>query len=504
MAIPDYEDHDALGLANLVKQVHTSPRELLEEAIARADQVNPTINAIVVDMRDIARERVRLDIEEGPFQGVPFLMKELSSAYAGVVLQRASRIYRGYLPEEHAELTKRFLRAGLVVFGKTNASEFGVLPTTEPELYGPTHNPWRLGVTPGGSSGGAAAAVASGIVPMAHGGDGGGSIRIPASCCGLFGMKPTRGRNPVGPRESEYLYGFATEHVLSRTVRDSAACLDATNGPEPTSQYHAPKQEGTFLEALARRPENLRIAFTADPLLPAARHPDNERAVAEAAKLLESLGHHVEPAKPTFEAHEFAKGFFLHFAALVAAELRFAAEYLGREVTRHDCERTTWMLGLVGRSTDAGTFVYYRKKLLEAQRSVAGFFQKYDILLTPTLGRPPVRHGELLAKGWEDKAQEMFARVGRPEMLKVPGLLDRAVDRAYGFSPFTPVFNVTGQPSANVPLHFNAEGLPIGTMLTGRFGEDARLLRLCAQIEEARSFRAKRAPLFAGKTRVVV
>ncbi|MDI3290668.1 amidase family protein [Polyangium sp. 15x6] len=498
MSFKEYDDHDALGLAALVKKGEVSPAELLEEAITRAERVNGRLNAIVIGMHVIARERARGELPDGPFRGVPFLMKDMASAYAGVPLQAASRLYRGNVPSHHAELTERFLRAGLVVFGKTNSPEFGILPTTEPELYGPTHNPWRLGYSPGGSSGGAAAAVAAGIVPMAHGGDGGGSIRIPAACCGLFGFKPTRARTPVGPDVSESFYGFATEHVLSRTVRDSAAALDATAGPETTAMYHAPAPYHGFLDALGAPPEKLRIAFTTDPLLHGADpHPDNRRAVEETAKLLEKLGHHVEPARPRFDAREFAKGFFLHFSALVAAEIRASEAFLGRPARREDVERTTWLLNLVGRSTDAGTFVYYRRKLFEVQRAVAGFFKEYDVLLTPTIGRPPVPHGTLLAKGLEEGMQELVARLDRPELLRLPRLLDMAVDRAYAFSPFTPVFNVTGQPSASVPLHWNAEGLPIGTMLTARFGEDARLFRLCAQIEEVQSFRARRPPVHA-------
>lgn len=497
VTIADYDDYDALGLAELVKKGAVSPSELLEEAIRRAERVDPKINAIVVDMKDIGRERARGPLPEGTFRGVPFLMKELGTAYAGVPLRGASRLYEHNVSPRHAVMTERYLEAGLVVFGKTNAPEFGVLPTTEPALYGPTHNPWRLGYSPGGSSGGAAAAVAAGIVPMAHGGDGGGSIRIPASCCGIFGFKPTRARNPVGPEVSELFYGFAAEHVLCRTVRDSAAALDATAGPEPTALYHAPAPYKGFLAALKEKPEKLRIAFTSEPLLRADTHPDNTRAVEDVAKLLVDLGHDVEPARPTFDVHAFSKAFFLHFSALVAAELIAAEEKLGRPTKLGDVERTTWLLNLIGRSTDAGTFMYHRRKLFEVQREIAGFFQKYDVLLTPTLGKPPVRHGTIVATGWEGMLQDVVARVARPGLLKLPGLLDRAVDRAYGFSPYTPVFNVTGQPSASVPLHFNAEGLPIGTMLTGRFGEDARLFRLCAQIEEARPFWVKRPPVHA-------
>ena len=424
MTIADYDDHDALGLAELVKKGAVSPSELLEEAIRRAERVNPRVNAIVVDMQDIGRERARGELPGGAFRGVPFLMKEMGTAYAGTPLRGASRLYQNNVSTKHAEMTERYLRAGLVVFGKTNAPEFGVSPTTEPELYGPTHNPWRLGYSPGGSSGGAAAAVAAGIVPMTHGGDGGGSLRIPASCCGIFGFKPTRARNPVGPEMSELFYGFAAEHVLCRTVRDSAAALDATAGPEPSALYHAPAPYTGFLSALDAPPEKLRIAFTSEPLLRAERNADNTRFVEETAKLLADMGHHVEEARPSFDAHAFGKAFFLHFSGLVAAELIAAEETLGRPVRLGDVERTTWLLNLIGRSTDAGTFMYHRRKLFDAQRQIAGFFQKYDVLLTPTLGKPPVRHGTIVAKGLEGAVQDLVARLARPSFLKVPGLLD--------------------------------------------------------------------------------
>ncbi|MGE3636662.1 MAG: amidase, partial [Sandaracinaceae bacterium] len=232
MTLAEYDSCDGVALAELIQKREVTPAELLEEAIARAERVNPRINAIVVRMFDIARERAATPLS-GPFAGVPFLIKDLASGYAGVLHQAGSRLYRGYIPEQHNTLIARYLDAGLVIFGKTNTPELGVLPVTEPELYGPTHNPWRYGVTPGGSSGGAAASVAAGIVPMAHGGDGGGSLRIPASCCGLFGLKPSRGRMPTGPKEPERFFGFSAEHAITRSVRDSAAHLDISSGPEP-------------------------------------------------------------------------------------------------------------------------------------------------------------------------------------------------------------------------------------------------------------------------------
>ncbi len=492
----DYERRDALGLAELVAKREVHPSELLEEAVARAERVNGRLNAIVTPMYELARKRARGALPEGPYRGVPFLLKDLLAPYEGVPMRAGSRIYRGYVPAKSSELVRRYEAAGLVVFGRTATPELGILPTSEAELYGPTHNPWRHGVSPGGSSGGAAAAVAAGIVPMAHGSDGGGSIRIPASCCGVFGLKPSRMRLPVGPDESEHFFGFAVEHALTRSVRDSAALLDASAGPEPGSMYFAPPGRG-FLAALDRPPEKLRVAFTMQPLLPGEPHVDATRAVEEAAALCEELGHVVEPARPTLDAHTFARAFFFHFAAGVASELAFAEQILHRPVTPADVERTTWLLALAGRSIDAGTFVLQRRILHEQARRVLSFFERYDILLTPTVGLPPRPHGAFEPSGLEQALQGLVARAGRPELLRVPGLLDRAVDRAYAFAPYTPVFNVTGQPSASVPLFWNDDGLPLGAMVTGRMGEDARVLRLCAQLEEARPWFDRRPPIRA-------
>ena len=492
----DYDRRDALGLAELVAKREVHPTELLEEAIARAERVNGRLNAIVTPMYELARQRARGPLPDGPFSGVPFLLKDLLAPYEGVPMRAGSRLYRGYVPARSSELVRRYEAAGLVIFGRTSTPELGILPTSEAELYGPTHNPWRYGHSPGGSSGGAAAAVAAGIVPMAHGSDGGGSIRIPASCCGVFGFKPSRMRLPVGPDESEHFFGFAVEHALTRTVRDSAALLDASAGPEPTSMYFPPPGEA-FLAALDRAPERLRIAFTREPLLPAEPHVDATRAVEEAAALCEELGHIVEPARPRFDGEAFARAFFLHFAAGVASELSFAERLFHRPVTPRDVERTTWLLALVGRAVDAGTFVLQRRILHEQARRVLRFFESYDILLTPTVGLPPPPHGAFEPKGFEQALQALVARAGRPELLRVPGLLDRAVQRAYAFAPYTPVFNVTGQPSASVPLFWTDDGLPMGAMVTGRMGEDARVLRLCAQLEEARPWFDRRPPIRA-------
>jgi amidase len=493
VAFDEYDRYDALGLAALVRDGEVSPRELLDEAITRAERVNPRLNAIVIEMYDHARRHLREPLPEGPFCGVPFLLKDLVSGYTGVPLQGGSRMFRGYVPDRHAELVSRYEQAGVVVFGKTNTPELGILPTTEPELYGPTHNPWRHGVTPGGSSGGSAAAVAAGIVPMAHGGDGGGSIRIPAACCGLFGLKPSRNRNPVGPDASEAFFGFAVEHVITRTVRDSAAMLDATAGPEPTSLFFAPPG-GSFLSALDRPPDKLRVAFTAEPLLPAEPNVDATRAVEEAASLCEELGHHVERAEPQLDGRAFAKAFFHHFAAGTASELLMAEDLHHRPMGPADVERTTWLLSLVGRSISGAELVRQRQVLFREARAVLRFFQHYDVLLTPTLGRPPLPHGALDPTGFEAQLQRVVAAAGTPAVMKLPGIVDAAVERAYAFAPYTPVFNVTGQPSASVPLYWTDDGLPLGAMITGRLGAEGRILRLAAQLEEARPWFDRRPP----------
>ncbi len=499
MRFAEYDQHDGLGLAALVASGQVTPAELLEEAIDRAERVNPVLNAIVVPMFDEARERARAGLPAGPFHGVPFLMKDLGTAVAGVPLRNGSRLCRDVVPSHDAELTRRYRRAGVSLFGKTNTPEFGILPATEPVLHGPTHNPWRLGCSPGGSSGGAAASVAAGIAPMAHGGDGGGSIRIPASCCGLFGLKPTRGRQPCGPDFTEIFFGYATEHVLTRSVRDSAAMLDATAGPEATSPYHAPRAPGSFLAAAGASPPRLRVAFTADPLLPAhGVDPACRAAVLSAARLLESLGHEVEEARPSFDAPAFARDFFLSFAAGTAAELDRAGALRGRPVTHEDVETETYLLAMIGRGLDAAAFVLARRRLQDASRDILRFFESHDVLLTPTLARPPLRHGALLARGLEARLHRLVAAASLRSVLRIRPLVDRVVSRAYDFSPFTPLFNVTGQPSASLPLSWS-DGLPIGVMITAGFGEDALLLQLAAQLEQARPWRDRRPPVWSGR-----
>lgn len=493
-----YDANDAVGLADLVRRGEVSAAELLEEAIRRAEKVNPQLNALVLPMYDIARRNVERGLPEGPLRGVPFLIKDLASQYAGVPLMSGCRMYAGNVPKQHSTLIERYERAGLVIFGKTNTSELGILPTCETVLYGPCHNPWKLGYTTGGSSGGAGAVVAARVVPVAHGGDAGGSIRIPASCCGVFGLKPTRGRNPFGPDTSERAHGLAAEHVISVSVRDSAAFLDVSAGPEPTAPYWAPPKTGAYLDEVGKEPGKLRIGYTWQPILPGEPDDEQRRAIERTVKRLAELGHQVEEIRPPIDGTSAAKSFFTLYAASCGGELEIAARTLGHEPTLDDVEQETLLLGLIGRKVLSGAQLSAAIRDLQAiSRAMHRFHETYDVYLTPTLGKPPVPHGALFAKGLERKAQALIASRGISLAIKLPGMLDKAVARAYRFAPFTQIANITGQPSMSVPVHESADGLPIGVCYTARFGDEATLFRLAAQLEKAHPWKDRVPPIHA-------
>ncbi len=493
----EYDRYDALGLAELVRDGKVTSAELIETCITRIEAVNPRLNCVVDTLYERARQAAERPVD-GPFKGVPFLLKDLLQTIEGVPTNAGSRFYKGWVPHRDGELYRRYRKSGLIVVAKTHTPELGLLPVTEPEVWGVrTSTPWDPTRTSGGSSGGAGASVASGVVPMAHGGDGGGSIRIPSACCGLFGLKPTRARTPTGPDSSESWSGFAIEHVLTRTVRDSAAALDATTGPESFSPYHPPHQSRPFLDETGSDPGVLRIGFYTDPALPSEVHPDCKAAVHDVANLLESLGHQVEEVRPAFEPMKLAQAFFTVVASNTAAELRAAEILLGKKATPKDFETATWLSAQLGTLFSGADTILAIRELQAETRRLAHRLADYDVILTPTLGQPPIEHGELKPKGLEARIQDLVARSNLRAPLKLPGLLEKTLERVFHFIPFTPVANFTGQPSMNVPLYWNAQDLPIGTMFTGRFGEDGRLLRLAAQLEQARPWRDRRPPIFA-------
>jgi amidase len=490
----DYLDHDATALAALIRQGHASPLELVDLALAQIDLRNPEVNAVIHRMDDNARVAARGPLPDGPFRGVPLLFKDLISTVAGAPFHCGSRFLRGYVAPHDSELVSRYRRAGFIPLGKTNTPEFGLTPYTEPLLFGPTRNPWDLTRTAGGSSGGSAAAVASGMVPVATGGDGGGSIRIPASCCGLFGMKPTKGRVPTGPDLGEIWHGAVVEHVLTRSVRDSAAILDATHGPDVGAPYFVPEPVRPFLQEVSREPGRLRIAFTDRPWLGTQVHPDCRSALQDALRLLESLGHQVEEATPAFDGEAFARAFITMLCAELRGDIEDAEVALGRIARPGDFEPATWALSLLGRAISGAELSRALRHLQRVTRQIAPFFEHYDVLVTPTLATPPVLTGSLQPSAAEQTILRLLGRLRSGRLLKFAGILEQTAGKVFEYIPWTPVINATGQPAMSVPLYWNGGGLPIGTHFIGRYGEEALLYQLAGQLERARPWFHRTAP----------
>ncbi|AOI90007.1 amidase family protein [Burkholderia pseudomultivorans] len=483
---PDYLAHDAIGLAALVRERKVSPLELLDAAIGRAEAVNGAINAIVLQDYDAARARAAATTAlDAPFAGVPYLVKDLGAAVAGLPLSMGSRHYRYFVPGDDSPVIARSRAAGLNVFGKTNTSEIGQMPYTEPELFGACRNPWNLDHTPGGSSGGAAAAVAAGVVPLAHASDGGGSIRIPASCCALFGLKPSRNPALVDlPTHGE----LAVQHALSRSVRDSALLLDVTTG-----QTLPPGAPGTFLGALDTPPGPLRIGLVVDPMLAPALDADTRAALDDAAALVESLGHHVEPATLPIDYARAAETFLTLWATIAEEMVLGARSLTGRTPRRGEFEAATWAMAAVGRHLARARL----PDVLEWQRQltvqVAGVVSRYDAVLCASLAGPPVKIGELQPTPLEAAQMRLVATLPARPLLRE--LLAKASQKAFAWAGCTELFNLTGQPAMSVPLYWNARGLPIGVQFAARHGDDALLLRLARQLEQARPWFERRPPL---------
>ena len=482
--LPEYDSWDATEAAKRVRDGEVSPAELLDAAIERIDARNPALNAVVSKLYDYGRNRLDHLPAEAPFRGVPFLVKALKLQVAGTVTTNSTRLMRKAVATESSELARRYEAAGLVIVGKTNTPEFGITGVTEPDLHGPCRNPWDTGRTSGGSSGGSGAAVAARMVPAAHGGDGGGSFRIPASCNGLFGLKPTRGRVTMAPFMGEAWSGYVQEHVLTRSVRDSAALLDIADPPTPGEPYAAPAKERPWVEEVEREPGRLRIAFTREALYSAHTDPECLEALDETLALLEDLGHEVVEGRPEFPREAMVQAYFSTVAAGVAYFVRATADYAGVRPRAADFEATTWLLAQIGNTIPASQLLAHQVDIQRAARTVAAFFEDVDVLVLPTLAKPPVRIGET-ALGTAQKAQLRALR-----MLPLKTLLDLAVNTmgndALAPFPNTQLFNQTGQPAMSVPLHWTKTGLPIGTQFATRFGGEATLFRLAAQLERAR------------------
>lgn len=485
MKYEEYVRHDAVGLGAMVKKGTVTADELLDAATARLADVNPKLNAVVYSMEEEARQAARSPTE-GPFSGVPFLAKDLTSNYAGHPTSSGSRFMAGHVMPSDSELARRVRASGANVFGKTNTPEWGLLPVTEPALWGPCRNPWDTTRSPGGSSGGAGAAIAAGIVPMAGGGDGGGSIRIPASCCGLFGIKPTRGRTPTGPRRGQLWRGAAVEHVITRSVRDSAVMLDATHGADPGAAFEIPDPERPWAEEVEAEPGRLRIAWTTIPCVDTPVDEECVSAVHRTAELLTELGHDVVEDHVEIDGPTLSRDFLTIVAAELGADIADASAALGRRPRRGELEPSTRALALISGAISAREYAGALRRMEIMGRQVGAFFERYDIVLTPTLSTPPPLIGTIGPSSFEQAQLRFIGLFGSGRLVKWAGLIDQAANDALDFIPWTPVYNITGHPAMSVPLHETPGGLPVGVHFVARFAREDVLFRLAGQLERAR------------------
>lgn len=490
----DLIGYDAVALAELIQKREISPIELVDLTIERIEKLNPELNAVVHKMYDQARKtagqwNARLTTSEGRaalFCGVPFLLKDLLAQYKGAPFGAGSKAVQGYVSKVDSEIVRRYKAGGLIVLGKTNTPEFGILPTTEPAVHGPTVNPWNPSLTPGGSSGGSAAAVAAGIVPMAHGNDAGGSIRIPASCCGLFGLKPTRGRNPLGPLFGDIGGGMVHEHAVTSTVRDSAALLDVTSGPDVGDPYPAPPAARPFIKEVGTDPRRLKIGLLTR--VPDGwneetdLHPDCAAAARDAARLCESLGHVIEPVDASQLGHpNLPQTFVVLFTCFVGHAIASWENELGKRIGQDELEPATWELYQESFKTTGADYLTALKELQRFARKIAGWYHQghYDILLSPTMRILPTRLGAFQSTS-ED-----------PE---------KWIRTALSFVAFTRTQNITGQPAMSVPLYWNDDNIPLGVQFAGRFGDEATLFRLASQLEQARPWAGRTPPVHFSRT----
>ncbi len=461
----EYRECDALDLATLVRRGEAEPRELLEIAIGAAERLNPRFNFMAIPLYEYARRRVREGIPRAPLAGVPFLLKDLGIHLEGTRMTSGSRLFRNEVSDHTSTIVKRYQEAGLVVFGRTTSPEFGATPTTESLLFGPTRNPWNPALSSGGSSGGSAVAVAAGVTPVASASDGGGSIRIPASCCGLFGLKPSRGRTPYGPVDLEGGGGLSVLHVVSRSVRDSAVLLDLSSGPEPGSPQLLPPPSRSYLRASTRDPRRLRIAVVEDTGVAEPLHEDCRTALLEAAELCARLGHEVETypgQKLSFEKLPEALGTVMSVRKLRI--LQKLERERGRPISERELEPINFEILQQSRAITAVQYARARATFHETAREVTQSFAGWDLVLNPTMASPPPPLGHISL----DQDMERFSRVVVP------------------YAVYTALYNITGQPAMSVPLYWNREQLPIGVMFSAPRNDEMTLFQLAGQLERAR------------------
>lgn len=487
----EYTQYDALGLAKLVKSGDVSAKELLDTAIARANKLNPKLNAIIHRFDERAYDASQTGLPDGAFSGVPYLLKDLSFYFEGEPLTMGSRSIN-IVPDYDSEIVKRMKMTGVNTFGKTNTPEFGLIITTEPKAHGATHNPFQKGYSSGGSSGGSAAAVASGIVPMAGAGDGGGSIRFPAAWCGTFGLKPSRGRNPMGPAVGEGWEGAVSDHVITRSVRDSAAMLDATSGPEIGAPFVIGAPNGSFLQAAMRAPKPLTIALHQQPLIANTTVDQEVLAVLErTAKQLEDMGHRVIPAEPNIDIHKFWHDFMVVVCAHTAFTIDNIEDNFGQSHTKK-LEPQTHNMALLGRSLSAVDLAHAKHGWHQSQYQTGLLLEEYDMILCPTVPTTAVKHGVLPPSIMDEmlmrSAEVLNKGVNMGKYAFSSGMIEKLSHPVLSKMAFTLLGNVTGLPAASVPVGMSKKGLPIGMQLIGRMNDEATILSLAGEMERAGLF----------------
>lgn len=474
MTFDEYRSFDAIGLADLIRKRDVSRGEVMTAALARLQAVNPIVNAVSYLHQRAIEADVPADAHDGPFAGVPYLIKDLHAPVKDMPLTHGCRLFSGQVHDYDAETVARLRRAGFVIIGRSNSPELGLNVTTEPALNGPTRNPWHLAHIAGGSSGGAGAAVASGILPATHATDSAGSIRIPASCNGLVGLKPTRALLAYGPHRGDAAHGISHEHAVTRSVRDCAAILDATAGPDVGAPYFTQRPTEPYLDSICRAPGALRIGFMVNDFSGQPVHAECRAAVEAAAQLLAGLGHHVQAAAPAFDYEDLFQAVMTIMMTGLATNVGIREQQLGRSARPDELERVTHAAVTHGRSIPGTVYAAQFGRINTQVRRIGQFFEQVDILLTPTIAAPPPRLGTLHTDTDD---------------------LDAFMQRVFGLAPFTTPFNATGQPAISLPLHWSADGLPVGVQLVARFGADAQLLALARQLEQAAPWFDRVAPL---------
>ena len=493
----EYEQYDGVGLATLIRNGEIKAVDVCEEAIRRAEALNPNINAIITPLYEYARKASEALPVNGSFSGVPFLLKDAHHALKGATLSYGSALLKQNVADIDAEIVRRFKQCGLVILGKTNTPEFKFAYVTEPKAFGITRNPWNLKFTPGGSSGGSAAAVAARIVPLASGTDEGGSIRVPASCCGLFGLKPSRGLNPVGPDFDLEWDGMSTSHVITRSVRDSAAILDAVSGYEAGAPFWSPPHHKPFIEEVNINPGPLSIGFHTRSAFGREVHSECKDAVIQTCTLLNELGHQVEEIIPDYKEEEIALDFFLVFLGNFTAHIEKLISVYGRHAVKHKVELQNYTLYKIGSNLKAVDFINAKRKWRVYGYIMGQILQKYDLILTPTLGEPPIP----VASAGPSKSDQRLMKLvssGAGKLItankkRTLSSIEENIQKTFKLQmPFTLIANITGQPAMSVPLYWTENGLPCGVQFLGRIGDEATLLRMAGQLEKVKPWSDKK------------